>query len=144
MLRGEGPSVQPPQHTTSRRPPAASMFPRLPRCGSITNSGLPVDAGSGTAAVSMATPEADAGMASAKVPPAQVSQDVPPKTQANGHAARRDGPQGHCAGRAAEVIGQRHRKHLVNVSWFNPSWQLSTTQPLAHSPPVGWGRESEE
>ncbi|KAK4810275.1 LOW QUALITY PROTEIN: hypothetical protein QYF61_015305 [Mycteria americana] len=30
------------------------------------------------------------------------------------------------------------------VSWFNPSWQLSPTQPLAHSPPVGWGRESEE
>ena len=30
------------------------------------------------------------------------------------------------------------------VSWFNPSWQLSTTQPLTQSPPVGWGRESEE
>ncbi|KAK4822676.1 hypothetical protein QYF61_019043 [Mycteria americana] len=30
------------------------------------------------------------------------------------------------------------------VSWFSPSRQLSTTQPLAHSPPVGWGRESEE
>ncbi|KAK4805199.1 hypothetical protein QYF61_002441 [Mycteria americana] len=29
------------------------------------------------------------------------------------------------------------------VSWFNPSRQLSTTQPLAHSPPLGWGRESE-
>ncbi|KAK4817883.1 hypothetical protein QYF61_001693 [Mycteria americana] len=30
------------------------------------------------------------------------------------------------------------------VSWFSPSRQLSTTQPLAHSPSVGWGRESEE
>ena len=29
--------------------------------------------------------------------------------------------------------------------WFNASWQLSTRQPLAHSPhPVGWGRESEK
>ncbi|KAK4822075.1 LOW QUALITY PROTEIN: hypothetical protein QYF61_009336 [Mycteria americana] len=27
--------------------------------------------------------------------------------------------------------------------WFSPSWQLSPTQPLAHSPTVGWGRESE-
>jgi len=25
------------------------------------------------------------------------------------------------------------------VSWFNPSWQLSTTQLLAHYTPVGWG-----
>lgn len=24
--------------------------------------------------------------------------------------------------------------------WFNPSWQLSPTQLLAYSPPVGWGR----
>ena len=33
----------------------------------------------------------------------------------------------------------------VQLSWFNPSQQLSTTQPLAHSslpPPVGWGGES--
>jgi len=29
------------------------------------------------------------------------------------------------------------------VSWFNPSQQLSARQPLAHSPLVGWGRESE-
>ena len=29
------------------------------------------------------------------------------------------------------------------LSWFNPSWQLSTTQLLSHSPLVGWGRESE-
>jgi len=28
--------------------------------------------------------------------------------------------------------------------WFNPRQQLSTTQPLALSPWVGWGRESEE
>ncbi|KAK4811011.1 hypothetical protein QYF61_015715 [Mycteria americana] len=32
----------------------------------------------------------------------------------------------------------------IKVSWFSPSRQLSTTQPLAHSPSVGWGRESEE
>ncbi|KAK4829879.1 hypothetical protein QYF61_007271 [Mycteria americana] len=32
----------------------------------------------------------------------------------------------------------------VQVSWFSPSRQLSTTQLLAHSPSVGWGRESEE
>ncbi|KAK4832285.1 LOW QUALITY PROTEIN: hypothetical protein QYF61_021684 [Mycteria americana] len=31
-----------------------------------------------------------------------------------------------------------------SLSWFSPSRQLSTTQPLAHSPSVGWGRESEE
>ncbi|KAK4829709.1 hypothetical protein QYF61_006084, partial [Mycteria americana] len=30
------------------------------------------------------------------------------------------------------------------MSWFSPRRQLSTTQPLAHSPSVGWGRESEE
>ena len=30
------------------------------------------------------------------------------------------------------------------MSWFSPSQQPSTTQPLAHSPPVGWGKESEE
>ena len=28
--------------------------------------------------------------------------------------------------------------------WFNPRWQLSTPQSLAHSSPEGWGRESEE
>lgn len=28
--------------------------------------------------------------------------------------------------------------------WFSPSQQLSTKQPLAHSPPVGWGKESQE
>jgi len=28
------------------------------------------------------------------------------------------------------------------MSWFNPTQQLSTTQPLAHFPPVGSGRES--
>ena len=34
---------------------------------------------------------------------------------------------------------------LKGLSWFNPSRQLSTTQPLAHSPhPVGWGRELEK
>lgn len=27
--------------------------------------------------------------------------------------------------------------------WFNPDRQLSTTQPLVHTPAVGWGRESE-
>jgi len=27
--------------------------------------------------------------------------------------------------------------------WFNPREQLSTRQPLAHSPLVGWGKESE-
>jgi len=32
----------------------------------------------------------------------------------------------------------------VGVLWFKPGWQLSTTQLLAHSPPVGWGRELEE
>ena len=32
-----------------------------------------------------------------------------------------------------------------SLSWFNLSRQLSTTQPLAHSPhPVGWGRESKK
>jgi len=31
----------------------------------------------------------------------------------------------------------------ILVSWFNPSWQLSTRQPLAHCPPVGRRRESE-
>ncbi|KAK4825195.1 hypothetical protein QYF61_025123 [Mycteria americana] len=37
------------------------------------------------------------------------------------------------------------RTHLDSLlSWFSPSQQLSTTQPLARSPPVGWGRESEE
>ena len=30
------------------------------------------------------------------------------------------------------------------LSWFNPSQQLGPTQPLAHFPLVGWGRESEE
>lgn len=54
---------------------------QLPRYRSVTNSGLPVDAGSGTAVVSMATLEADAGMTPAEVQPAQLSQDVPPKTQ---------------------------------------------------------------
>jgi len=29
--------------------------------------------------------------------------------------------------------------NFFQVSWFNPSQQLSTTQPLAHSPPVQWG-----
>ncbi|KAK4828106.1 hypothetical protein QYF61_023468, partial [Mycteria americana] len=33
---------------------------------------------------------------------------------------------------------------LETLSWFSPSRQLSTSQPLAHSPLVGWGRESEE
>jgi len=28
-------------------------------------------------------------------------------------------------------------------SGFNPSQQLSTSQPLAHSPSVGWQRDSE-
>ncbi|KAK4827389.1 hypothetical protein QYF61_017794 [Mycteria americana] len=37
-----------------------------------------------------------------------------------------------------------HVGHQKGLSWFSPSWQLSTTQPLAHSPSVGWGRESEE
>ncbi|KAK4828390.1 hypothetical protein QYF61_026128 [Mycteria americana] len=32
----------------------------------------------------------------------------------------------------------------LSMSWFSPSRQLSTTQPLVHSPPVGWGREWEE
>jgi len=27
--------------------------------------------------------------------------------------------------------------------WFNTSRQPCPTQPLAHSPTVGWGRESE-
>jgi len=56
----------------------------------------------------MATPEADAGMASAEVPPAQVSQDVAPKMQANNHAALQDRPRRHRAGQAAEAVGQRH------------------------------------
>ncbi|KAK4832423.1 hypothetical protein QYF61_023102, partial [Mycteria americana] len=38
---------------------------------------------------------------------------------------------------AEKALGSR-------LSWFSPSRQLSTTQPLAHSPLVGWGRESEE
>ena len=32
---------------------------------------------------------------------------------------------------------------LSLLSWFNPSQQLSTTQQRAHSPSVGWGRESD-
>lgn len=31
----------------------------------------------------------------------------------------------------------------VFMSWFNPSWQLSTSQLLAYCTSVGWGRESE-
>lgn len=27
--------------------------------------------------------------------------------------------------------------------WFNASMQLTPTQPLAHTPPVGWGSELE-
>ena len=31
------------------------------------------------------------------------------------------------------------------LSWFNPSQQLSTTQPLTHSPPIQWdGGENQE
>lgn len=29
------------------------------------------------------------------------------------------------------------------VSWFAASWQIRSTQPLASSPLVGWGRELE-
>lgn len=29
------------------------------------------------------------------------------------------------------------------LSWLNPGWQLSSTEPLTHSPPLGWGRELE-
>lgn len=63
----------------------------------------------------MATPEADAGMTSAEVLPAQVSQDVLPKMQANGHMARQDGPRSCRAVQAAEAMGQQHQKHLVNA-----------------------------
>lgn len=38
-------------------------------------------------------------MAPAQAPPARLSQDVPPKTQANGHTAQRDGPCSHCTSR---------------------------------------------
>jgi len=31
----------------------------------------------------------------------------------------------------------------MDVLWFNPGWQLSTTQPLAHSPTMGW-RENQK
>lgn len=70
-------------------PPAAGY-------GSITNSGLPVDAAFGTAVVSMATPEADAGMASAEVLSVQVPQDVPPRMLARGHTTHWGRPGDHC------------------------------------------------
>lgn len=37
-------------------------------------------------------------------------------------------------------VGGGHQ-HPVLLQ-FNPSQQLSTGQPLGHSPPMGWGRES--
>ena len=34
---------------------------------------------------------------------------------------------------------------FMQMSWFNPSQQLSTTQPLTHSPPTQWdGGENQE
>lgn len=43
-------------------------------------------------------------------------------------------------GRAEPRVGGGHQ-HPVLLQ-FNPSQQLSIGQPLAHSPPMGWGRES--
>ena len=34
--------------------------------------------------------------------------------------------------------------HAIGLFWFNPGRQLSLTQPLDHSPPVGWGREGQK
>ncbi|KAK4826217.1 hypothetical protein QYF61_006161 [Mycteria americana] len=39
---------------------------------------------------------------------------------------------------------EKQTNSIYIMSWFSPSRQLSPTQPLAHSPSVGWGRESEE
>ncbi|KAK4830792.1 hypothetical protein QYF61_013625, partial [Mycteria americana] len=61
--------------------------------------------------------------------------------------------EGPCATGLSDVVTSRTGSHCIEhqthiwgkyLSWFSPSRQLSTTQPLAHSPSVGWGRESEE
>ncbi|KAK4825191.1 hypothetical protein QYF61_024671, partial [Mycteria americana] len=43
---------------------------------------------------------------------------------------------------AHDTSGRQRRD--ATLSWFSPSRELSTMQPLTHSPPVGWGRELEE
>ncbi|GAB0206636.1 hypothetical protein GRJ2_003129200 [Grus japonensis] len=51
------------------------------------------------------------------------------------------------APRVDEVAGrlQQYEESLSSsLLWFYPSRQLSTMQPLAHSPSSGWGRELEE
>ena len=48
-------------------------------------------------------------------------------------------------GRENREWGWAGKEGGVGVSWFNPSQQPSTTQPLTHSPPIQWdGGENQE